>query len=351
MAKRDPVRLVNYCITLLAVLVSLPVSRALCDDYKTVGVKEYRNARVSRVEPDGVVLVYKSGVVKVYFAELPEEIQKRFGYDPAKAENNRKSLEDRRIEEQKATVERKKNVEAHLKEAEEEFHAAQQRAAKTYQTAAKGTLSGQVFVSTKGAENFKLGAVQVALFSRDAMDTLVAANKKYADYKIEQLRKAVAEAEASQHQAEATAQAASDTMTQAIMAGRRDYSAEEHAINSALEAVETAKQQYSERSRELAFCYSGGFYFALFQSPIRTAETDADGKFAIDVPQTGAFVVAAQAKRSTRMDTEQYYWLQPVTLEGHQQLTQNLSNNNLTSATETSSLIHTRIEHAISGQR
>jgi hypothetical protein len=323
-------------------LVSLSASRALCDDFKTVKGKEYRNARVSRVEPDGVVLVCKSGVVKVYFAELPEEIQKRFGYDPAKADIERKSLEDRRIEEQKAAVEREKNAEAHLKEAAEAFHAAQQRAAKTYQTAAKGTLSGQMFVSTKGAENFKLGAVQVALFSRDAMGTLVAANKKYADYKIEQVTKAVAEAEASQHQAEAAAQAASDAMRQAIMAGRRDYSAEEHALDSAHQAVETAKQQYSERSRELAFCYSGGFYFALFQSPIRTAETDADGRFAIDVPQTGAFVIAAQAKRSTRTGTEQYYWLQPVTLEGHQQLTQNLSNNNLTRATGTSSLILTK---------
>ena len=345
----------NYWITVLAILVSLSASRALGDDFKTLKGKEYRDATVSRVEPDGIVLVCKSGVVKVYFAELPEEIQKRFGYDPTKADVERKSLEDRRIEEQKTAerqrVEREKNAEADLKQAEAEFQAAQRRAAKTSQIAAKGTLSGQVFVSTRGAENFKLGAVRVALFARDAIDILLPAIKKYADYKIEQLRKAVAEAEAAQHQAEGNAQAASDAMTQAIMAGRRDYGAEEHALNSALQAVETAKQQHSKRSDELTFCYSGGFYFALLQSPIRTTETDADGKFAIDVPQTGAFVIAAQAKRSTGTDIEQYYWLQPVTLEGHQQLTQNLSNNNLTSATETPSLIHTRIEHTISGQR
>ena len=90
------------------------------------------------------------------------------------------------------------------------------------------------------------------------------------------------------------------------------------------------------------FCYSDGFYFALRQSPIRTAETDADGKFVIELPKAGAFVIAAQAKRSVGDDTEHYYWLQPVSLQGQQQLTQNLSNNNLKSTTGTSSLIHTK---------
>jgi len=124
------------------------------------------------------------------------------------------------------------------------------------------------------------------------------------------------------------------------MAGR-DYSAEEHAVDSAIEAVAHAEAEYSSLNDALNFCYSGRFYFTFFKSPIRTAETDADGKFVINVPQKSAFVIAAQAKRSVGSDTEHYFWLQPVSLEG-QQLTQNLSNNNLTSATETSALIHTQ---------
>ena len=40
---------------------------------------------VSRVEPDGIVLVTSSGISKVYFAELPKEVQERFNYDAAKA--------------------------------------------------------------------------------------------------------------------------------------------------------------------------------------------------------------------------------------------------------------------------
>ena len=77
----------------------------------------------------------------------------------------------------------------------------------------------------------------------------------------------------------------------------------------------------------LRFYFSGAFYFAFLQSPIQTAETDADGKFVIEIPKTGAFVIAAQAERSVGEETERYYWLQPVSLEGQSQRVQNLTNN------------------------
>src|SRR5260370_36071454 len=60
-------------------------SVALADDFKTIDGKEYKNATVSRVEPDGIVLMTKSGISKVYFTELPKDVQERFHYDPAKA--------------------------------------------------------------------------------------------------------------------------------------------------------------------------------------------------------------------------------------------------------------------------
>jgi hypothetical protein len=69
----------------LATLASLFASLAVADDFKTVDGKEYKDAKVSRVEPDGIVLKTKSGISKVYFVELPKEIQERFHYDAAKA--------------------------------------------------------------------------------------------------------------------------------------------------------------------------------------------------------------------------------------------------------------------------
>jgi hypothetical protein len=69
-------------ILILAVCLALV---ALADDFKTTDGKEYKNVTVKRVEPDGIVVSSKSGISKVYFTELPKEVQQRYGYDPGKA--------------------------------------------------------------------------------------------------------------------------------------------------------------------------------------------------------------------------------------------------------------------------
>src|SRR5947208_5851980 len=71
-----------------AVILSMALGAlqfAVADDFKTIDGKEYKNVTVSRVEPDGIVLRTKSGISKVYFTELPKDIQQRFNYDPNKA--------------------------------------------------------------------------------------------------------------------------------------------------------------------------------------------------------------------------------------------------------------------------
>jgi hypothetical protein len=68
----------------LAILAALSASIALAEDFKTINGKEYKNASVSRVEPDGIVLKGKTGITKVYFTELPKNVQERFHHDLAK---------------------------------------------------------------------------------------------------------------------------------------------------------------------------------------------------------------------------------------------------------------------------
>ncbi len=69
----------------LTFLILLFVSAAFSEDFKTVNGKEFKDAAITRVEPDGIVVKTKSGMSKVYFAELPKEVQERFHYDPQKA--------------------------------------------------------------------------------------------------------------------------------------------------------------------------------------------------------------------------------------------------------------------------
>ena len=104
-SKRGRIRRVKHWRISLAILAALSASLALADDFKTINGKEYKNATVSRVEPDGIVIKSKSGIAKIFFVELPKEVQARFGHDPAKIEaekRRRKSAEEKRIEEEKA---------------------------------------------------------------------------------------------------------------------------------------------------------------------------------------------------------------------------------------------------------
>ena len=81
--KRGRIRRINSQNITLAIIATLSASIALADDFKTVDGKEYKSAQVSRVEPDGIVLKTKSGITKVYFTELPKDVQERFHYGSA----------------------------------------------------------------------------------------------------------------------------------------------------------------------------------------------------------------------------------------------------------------------------
>ena len=71
--------------TIIAILATLSASLTFAEDFKTINGKEYKNVTVSRVEADGIVLKSKSGISKVYFVELPKEVQERFQYNGANA--------------------------------------------------------------------------------------------------------------------------------------------------------------------------------------------------------------------------------------------------------------------------
>lgn len=68
----------NHWATTLAILITGTASLALGEDFKTINGKEYKDAVISRVEPDGIVLRTRSAIVKIYFSELPEGLRKRY---------------------------------------------------------------------------------------------------------------------------------------------------------------------------------------------------------------------------------------------------------------------------------
>ena len=96
----------------LAILAVLSTSLALADDFKTIDGKEYKNVTVSRVEPDSIVLKSKSGVAKIYFTELPKEVQERFHYNAQQAaQYTAQTIEENKLSRQQEAEEAQKRAE------------------------------------------------------------------------------------------------------------------------------------------------------------------------------------------------------------------------------------------------
>jgi hypothetical protein len=69
--------------TTLAILPLLSASLALAEDFKTINGRLYKDATINRVEADGIVIRTKTGISKVYFIELPKDVQERFHPSPS----------------------------------------------------------------------------------------------------------------------------------------------------------------------------------------------------------------------------------------------------------------------------
>src|SRR5437763_16340515 len=65
--------------TTIGILATLSaISLALADEFKTMDGKIYKDATISHVEADGIVIKTKTGISKIYFVELPKDGQERF---------------------------------------------------------------------------------------------------------------------------------------------------------------------------------------------------------------------------------------------------------------------------------
>jgi alpha-glucosidase (family GH31 glycosyl hydrolase) len=111
----------------LLILIVLFASTAFADNFKTIDGREYKDAQVSRLEPDGIVVRTKSGISKIYFIELPKEVQERFHYDPQQAAQfTPLVLEENRLAQQQQAAEAQKTAEQ--KAAKRELQRQQQEA-------------------------------------------------------------------------------------------------------------------------------------------------------------------------------------------------------------------------------
>jgi hypothetical protein len=94
-SKRAKIRRVKYWKTTPLIFAALSASLAFAEDFKTINGKEYKDATITRVEADGIVLRTKTGISKVYFFELPQDVQGRFhrgSATPSAAQHEREAV-------------------------------------------------------------------------------------------------------------------------------------------------------------------------------------------------------------------------------------------------------------------
>ena len=198
----------------------------------------------------------------------------------------------------------------------------------------KGVLEGEVFIVTKGGQNYKLGLVPVALYSLNALKPNIDQKTKEVSAALSQLKPLSWDA------AKVEIQRKGEATKGALNAYEADP---QHASLEA--ALEQSLAAYC------AYCYlvehrddCAGFYFVGLPQPIVATQTDSDGRFKIELPMKGQFVLAAQAQRTIGESEEHYYWLLKVSLDGSSAKTIMLSNNNLSSEGSPDSLIPTAEE-------
>jgi len=75
-------RLLLICCLLLSLTALLCAA-----EFTTLDGEHYTDATIKRVDPDGLLVTYPDGVVKIKFKNLPKEFGEKYGYDPTREDS------------------------------------------------------------------------------------------------------------------------------------------------------------------------------------------------------------------------------------------------------------------------
>ena len=200
------------------------------------------------------------------------------------------------------------------------------------------TIDGQVFITTQGGETIKLSLVEVILFDEktitDNMQKKIEAAKPICEY-LQGLETPFEENLEIAQDVENAAKDDADQNTSPAALARA--LAEEKIARAHMDTVK-ARIAY-DMARGLAdYTHSSSYYFGKLPTLLQSIKTDADGKFAFQVPP-GRYVLVARATRKVREDVEFYNWMVRVKVDSDQKIM--LANDNLSSSGSQDSLVLT----------
>jgi len=201
---------------------------------------------------------------------------------------------------------------------------------------------GNIFIVTRGGVNFKLGLVSVQVFEKTDIDNYVAKRKAEQAKLLSEFELNLKSAQNDLAQSIIAKNNADDANTVAAHSGNKQTKEAAYAVFSAAWDLKRQKEE------KLASIKAGGrallsgfFFFSQLPRPELVVKSNADGQLRFSIKRGMKVVIAATSSRTVGDNTEQYFWLIPVTnTEGS--LTEiTLSNDNLTSIENGGSLIFT----------
>jgi hypothetical protein len=162
-------------------------------------------------------------------------------------------------------------------------------------------VSGDVFIVTKGGQNFKLGLVPIAVFSDASIQPFIQMKLQTAKLGILRLdtilNKLYGETEPLKKDLDEKMEKLDKHLGSS--AARRRF---EESTGRWKVKVEEWKKVLEEKNAEYS---RGKFLFSDLPAPIGTTKTDADGKFTLEL-ESGKYVLAASSSRMAGDTTEKW---------------------------------------------
>jgi hypothetical protein len=203
-------------------------------------------------------------------------------------------------------------------------------------TANAKTIEGQVFIVTAGGPAIKLALVQVGAIPSAVIEKYLADVEPKINAERRDAESAAVEAQKAKTAAEAITKKlkVSDKYLDT-----RAYAAWRRQVDSAFQnAIFATKRFYEAEAHKKNWCSAAPYFMALPQ-PIGTAKTDVDGRFQMNLPDDGDYILVAKAERTVFEAVEKYYWVVRLR-QGETKVT--LSNDNLTVSGSPDSLLTTK---------
>jgi hypothetical protein len=190
-------------------------------------------------------------------------------------------------------------------------------------------LTGEVFIVTKAGANLRMGRVEIAIYERAEIITLLNDIIKKRHILVGEL---LPRLKAAQNESERAREANLSAITAKVnVYNFKEYETHNANQKAAENISDLAYREYKQLKDNMSSLMSGRFVFDQLPKPKLVIKTNSDGKFKTKLPRNLSIVVAASATRNLGNTTESYYWMIPVPspLEGEVELT--LSNDNLCS--------------------